>query len=188
MLQSLCCRKVVMRRICNIAFRFAPTPLVRNIKCFHSWEWIVSFEPLLWNATVKANPLYIVPLTRLVSYKTRKGIKRDWSRLWCYTAAVSWARIERCGPADLDGYKAARAPTLSASQLNSVSRVRRERGQQGREEMQKNRGGETGDVFKFVRKRDWSKRGMHVFKIKNVPFLCRPMLLSSATENRQQHS
>lgn len=36
-------------------------------------------------------------------------------------AAVSWARIEHCASPDLSGYKAARAPTLSASQVNFVS-------------------------------------------------------------------
>ena len=41
-------------------------------------------------------------------------------------------RIEHCGPVDLDGYKAARAQTLSASQLNFVSQLAGGRGRRRR--------------------------------------------------------
>lgn len=72
--------------------------------------------------------LYISSLTRLSSNKLSEISEAGEEPLECNAAAVSWARIEHCGPADLDGYKAARAPTLSASQLNFVSQSERREG------------------------------------------------------------
>lgn len=54
--------------------------------------------------------------------RTRQNWGAEESHCCAMRAAVSWVRIEHCASPDLSGYKAARTQTLSASQLNSVSR------------------------------------------------------------------